>query len=533
MQVPDLDVSCVVMCALSQSIVILSSQMRNDMIGFSPKPYVDCSQALSSSTDQCILRQLMAHFELPGGVTRQVKASCSLTHRPAVAQQCPAGKSSGTKEAEEEEEEASACVDWFYLKDLFGDVRGLMGKPDTLLADNRPCCYSPAICGTTIALASNHFAEIPLPIKLDLAVIVTMAPSPTHHTSEPQVHTFTMENLINMYSWVRSIRKAVDFHKLHNSSCEEAKCSVNCHHAINDSALNAFDSNYFGSINYVKEGKFISCSGQIDAEQMTLKLTNAKSKTVEVAVDLTGVDTIALSRDYESFTSHLLTVSVLAVSNLPVPKKKKQVVSTYIVVRAKGNENTQTIALANKSPYWDMDFAIKLDLAQLDDAEYLKSHGFSLFLFSGLESHEEIIGQSFVSYSDLLLCSSTAGKSLYAVDDMADVLHESSESADAESDCRSSEAKVWQKRQFDIFMDMNLSIEVDVHSGRDLLASSNINNTSSMLTKTLSILDTKKCVPAEGGGGRNPYLVVSFVSSNGEALGRSHIIIKYLYCYLI
>lgn len=152
---------------------------------------------------------------------------------------------------------------------------------------------------------------------------------------------------------------------------------------------------------------------------------------------------------------------------------------------------------------------------QLDDAEYLKTHGFSLFLFSGLENYEEIIGQSFVSYSDLLASSSTFSKhqNLYSVSDLSDVLQSPEENSHEQ------DAKVWKQRQFEIFMDMNLSVEIDVHSGRDLLA----HTKTSMLERTLNLLETNiKYAPdnskSEEGSERNPYMVVSFVSSSGEEL---------------
>lgn len=260
-------------------------------------------------------------------------------------------------------------INWSYLKDLFRDVGRLMctapdSEKDALLqSGGQALCYSPAIYGTTISVSSNHTSKVPLPIRLDLAIVITMLDMPAsvvevgspQSRMEAEIHTFTMDDLINMYSWVKSIRKAIAFHKLHNcSSNQETKLSIDCHHTTNDIASETLNNNYYGPISYMKDGKLIACNGYLDASQMKLKLTHNKSKTLDFTVDITRIDTITLSRDYEPMTSQVLNVSVLSVSNLPILKKKKQVVSTYIAIRAKGNENTQTIALTDKSPYWDM-----------------------------------------------------------------------------------------------------------------------------------------------------------------------------------
>ena len=538
----------------------LVMQMRSDMISFVPKPSAASlsppSSPLPSSSDQAaLLRLLLAHFRLPGGVSTHIQTEAGrLLHHPALTQQCLQLSSldSSNNRAHDKktlqdqntimkDRDSSAAdgLNWSYLKDVLRDVGGLLyndptsasSQGPTPLATGQSLSYAPAICGTSISVTSNHFAATALPIRLDLAVVITMRGT---DTSAPLVHTFSMDELINMYAWVRAIRKAIDLHQLHQKPSEETKCSTNCHHATNDIASDSIDLNYYGAISYMKEGKLIACNGHLNASQMTLKLTNTASKALDVInLDLTQVDTIALSRDYEPVTSHVLTVSVMAVFNLPAPKKKKQIISTYIVVRAKGNENTQTVVSTDKNPYWNLHFSIKLSVEQLDNDECLKRHGFLLFLFSGSKGNEEIIGQSFVSYSDVLSLSPAASgaavtaesKRLYSVTDLCDVLQESQEEDEEEVFKSSTEkkhnetSKVWQQRQFDMFMDMDMAVEVDVHSGRDLLA----HTTPSMLKKTLSLLETAKTsdpdsVESEGGGGRNPYVVVSFVSSSGEEL---------------
>lgn len=487
-------------------------QMRTDMVSFPLEQWKAPAEAAGSSTNRSVLDSLMGHFDIPDTVRRQVSSHIP-AQNPSLLQQCWHAHDQVKPDALE-----SHNMNWSYARDLFVDVGSVIGCEDPTVSEFQTFCYSPATCSTTIDISSNLFSVAAVPVKLDFALIVTMQSRGT--AKIPEVHTLALDDLMGMFAWARSIRNAVDFFKLNNCADEEVKNMLNCHHTRSGDSIT--DNNYYGDINYMKEGKLIPCNGQLDAATMILRVTSLKSNAVDVSLDLTHIVTLSVSRDFEPLATHVLTANILSVSSLPAPKKKKQLVSSYIVVRAKGNDNCRTIALTDKNPYWDMDFAMKLSVDQLDDEEYLKTHGFCLFLFSGPEGQEEIIGQSFLSYKDLLpFSTSSKDESLCTVSDLSDVLYkESDEQKDSKSKDEST-LKPWQQLQFDIFMDMDLSIAINVHSVKGLLTS----RTTSVLEKTLGKLDiTKKCLSSDvdsdiSHGKNNYYVEVGFVTSNGDDIG--------------
>ena len=458
---------------------------------------MDHSTILDNPTHAAVIDNLFDYYNIPDTVKRQIK-SCQLAHDGVLAQQI------WTNPPQNSMSKCGLTPQWSYIHDLVTDIKSVFSTDALQTSSSKPFCYSPPTRGTTISMSTSLSSSTPLPIKMDLALIIKMIK--TSGTNSCECYTLALDDLVSMYAWAKSIRKAIHFFKLHTDSSNDVKNTVNCHHSINtDINIESFDNNYYGPVAYLKDGKIVPCQGDLDAGRMTLRLSTVDTNVTVLTLDLKLMDTLTISRDYEPLTSHMLTVNILAVSNLPVPTKK-QLVSSYVIVKAKGNESCRTISLVDKNPYWDMDFVIKLDKVQLSNEMYLKNHGFALFLFSGIEGHEEIVGQSFVSYHDLL----SRSIDLCTVSDVSDVLYKDSESQDARVPSDDRIVKAWRQQQFDIDMDVNLCVEVGVRCDKDIL-----------------LLDTSHC---KDGIKRskidNIYLQISLVASNTEDLGDKFKIIK-------
>lgn len=176
-------------------------------------------------------------------------------------------------------------------------------------------------------------------------------------------------------------------------------------------------------------------------------------------------------------------------------------IKTYVVMCAHGTRDQITSSLTGHSPFWDKLFLVGIGPKHLD-TQYASNHGISLYLFSGPEGNEVLVGQKFILYSHLI-----------------------SQDAVSEVDCKSTINRgggVSRIRELTVSMDNEIGIRIEVSKGIKLLPpplvspviGSLLSDPLSVISKLTALSLDSKVTPANSSD-RDPRLKISFVKWNG------------------